>query len=68
MPKDKLSESSSGDNVVSLNVRLPADVHKRLVSVALDADRSLNSQIIRILRRALDEGSAHTPDGPLKLP
>lgn len=57
------------ENVIALNLRLPVDIHERLGKLALDGDRSLNSQIVRALRQWLDaHGSAPTPEGPIKLP
>lgn len=35
---------------VSINLRLPADVHARLREVADEEDRALNSQVIRFIR------------------
>lgn len=38
---------------VKLTVRLPEDLHQELVRVASEEERSLNQQIIYLLRRAL---------------
>jgi hypothetical protein len=35
---------------VSINLRLPEDMHVRLRAVAEEEDRALNSQIIRFIR------------------
>jgi hypothetical protein len=35
---------------VSINLRLPEDVHARLREVAEEEDRALNSQVIRFIR------------------
>jgi hypothetical protein len=53
--------------VKHVNLRLPDDIHQRAVEAATDDDRSLNSWLISVIRRAtetptrLDGGSA-TPD------
>ncbi len=42
----------------NLSVRLPDDLHAQLVEAAKGDDRSLNSEIIHLLRRALERRSA----------
>lgn len=42
--------------VVRLFVRLPSDLHAQLVELARREDRSLNGQIVHLLRRALSGG------------
>ncbi|WP_131745850.1 Arc family DNA-binding protein [Frankia sp. Cppng1_Ct_nod] len=41
----------------NLNVRLPDDLHARLVEAAKEDTRSLNSEIIHLLREALERRS-----------
>ncbi|MGO1791704.1 MAG: Arc family DNA-binding protein [Micrococcaceae bacterium] len=45
-----------------VNLRLPDDVHEQAVSAAADDDRSLNSWLISVVRRAAAAGD--TPDRP----
>jgi predicted HicB family RNase H-like nuclease len=40
-----------------VNLRLPDDLHALLVAAAKDDTRSLNSEIIHLLRRALERRS-----------
>jgi hypothetical protein len=46
------------ENEVRVTVRLPGELHAQIVALAADEDRSLNSQIVNLLRRALAEKSA----------
>ncbi|MEX5634788.1 toxin-antitoxin system HicB family antitoxin [Parafrankia sp. FMc2] len=43
--------------VKQVKLRLPDDLHARLVEAAQREDRSLNGQIVHLLRRSLDAGS-----------
>jgi len=45
-----------------VNLRLPDDVHALAVAAAAADDRSLNSWLISVVRRAAESGS--TPDRP----
>ncbi|GAA3648349.1 toxin-antitoxin system HicB family antitoxin [Streptomyces fenghuangensis] len=45
-----------------VNLRLPDDLHERAVAAAADDDRSLNSWLISVVRRAVESGG--TPDHP----
>ncbi|MFK4104460.1 toxin-antitoxin system HicB family antitoxin [Streptomyces sp. NPDC019531] len=45
-----------------VNLRLPDDVHAMAVTAAAADDRSLNSWLISVVRRAIDSGG--TPDRP----
>jgi predicted HicB family RNase H-like nuclease len=40
-----------------VNLRLPDDLHALLVGAAKNDDRSLNSQIIHLLRRTLERSA-----------
>lgn len=40
-------------NLISLMVRLPADVHEALKAAAKRESRSLNGQVVYLLRQAL---------------
>lgn len=44
-----------------LNVRLPDDLHARLVRLAETDHRSLNSEIVHMLAEAVDERDARDP-------
>lgn len=46
----------SNEATVKLNIRMPADLHKRLKAKAGREDRSLNAQAIQIFREALPNG------------
>ena len=39
---------------VSINVRIPPELHESLVALAKEEERSLNSQIVYLLRRATE--------------
>jgi predicted HicB family RNase H-like nuclease len=55
MPREKT-------DAVKLVVRLPPDVHAALVKAAADNDRSLNGQVIAVVRAALmTPASARAP-------
>jgi hypothetical protein len=45
-----------------VNLRLPDDVHEMAVAAAADDDRSLNSWLISVVRRAAEPGK--TPHRP----
>jgi hypothetical protein len=42
---------------VNLNLRLPPDLHAALVELAGREDRSLNAQIVRLLRQCIEEAN-----------
>ena len=44
-----------------VNLRLPDDLHALLVEAAKTDDRSLNSEIIHLLRQALDNRDGDSP-------
>lgn len=53
----------------NVNVRFPDDVHQAAVDAATADDRSLNSWLVAVVRRAAaEQGDAEqtnsTPDGP----
>jgi hypothetical protein len=39
---------------VSTNIRLPGDLYEEIKAIALREDRSLNAQMVRFLRDAVD--------------
>jgi hypothetical protein len=39
--------------VVNLNLRLPPDLHEQIVALAAQDQRSLNSEIVRLLSKAV---------------
>lgn len=43
-------------DIARISLRLPRDVHGRLVQIATAEDRSLHAQIIWCLRQCIDEG------------
>ncbi|MCP3022277.1 Arc family DNA-binding protein [Cupriavidus basilensis] len=43
------------DDPVKLQVRLPKDIHEWLAAFAIENDRSLNGQVVAILRRRMSE-------------
>lgn len=47
-----------------MNLRLPSELHEALKRAASEDDRSLNSQIIHLLRRALDAREPPAPARP----
>jgi predicted HicB family RNase H-like nuclease len=47
-----MAKQPSTPDIVNLNLRLPRELHAVLVVLAADQDRSLNSQIVRLLRQA----------------
>ena len=51
-------------DTVPLMVRLPADLHAALVHRADDEERSMNAQLIVILRAALKPPPSGTAAGP----
>ena len=48
---------------IKLQLRLPPDVHQWLIKFAAENDRSMNSQIITILKERMREQNANK-DGP----
>lgn len=46
------------DKPVSLMVRLPPEIHREIKHIADKEDRSLNKQVIRLLRFALEARSS----------
>lgn len=48
---------------MSINLRVPSDLHDELKRLAQEEDRTLTAQIIRLLRQALraQSGEAKTP-------
>lgn len=44
------------ERLVRLILRLPIDLHAQLVAMAREQQRSLNSQIVYLLRRAIESG------------
>lgn len=56
----------NGTMTKHVNLRLPDDLHELAVSAASDDDRSLNSWLISVVRRAVepDEGPRGKPDSP----
>lgn len=40
--------------IIRLVLRLPSDLHAALAAWAKDEDRSLNAQIVRVLRQAVE--------------
>jgi hypothetical protein len=52
-------------DTVSINLRLPADLHAAVKEAATDETRSLNGQIIQMLREALTtRGKSARPPTP----
>ncbi|MFN0070625.1 MAG: ribbon-helix-helix domain-containing protein [Chloroflexota bacterium] len=52
---------------VSINLRLPGELHAALKSLAEDQERSLQQQIIYLLRQALRDhqsSDSSTPEAP----
>lgn len=41
--------------MITLNLRLPDDIHANLTQVAKDEERSLNAQIIHVIKKYLEE-------------
>lgn len=54
---------SSSQPAVKLVIRLPAQMRERLAEVALANHRSMNSEIISILERALAPPASTAPQG-----
>ncbi|MBV6447071.1 Arc family DNA-binding protein [Nitrosomonas sp.] len=52
---------------LKVQLRLPLDVHQWLVKFAAENDRSMNSQMITILKERMREQSANK-DGPSTMP
>ncbi|WP_095046566.1 toxin-antitoxin system HicB family antitoxin [Streptomyces sp. WM6386] len=46
-----------------VNLRLPDDLHEQAVAAAADDDRSLNSWLVAVVRRAVTPGSAQDRPG-----
>jgi predicted HicB family RNase H-like nuclease len=44
-----------------IHVRLPDEIHAKLVAIAGAERRSLNSQLIVLIERAPDPGAGHQP-------
>lgn len=42
---------------VKLTIRLPEELHRRLVEIASDEERSLNQQVVYFLRRMVERHS-----------
>jgi len=55
--------TASTDSVVRMVIRIPTPLRERLAEVALAHHRSMNSEIISILERALAP-QAETPQDP----
>jgi hypothetical protein len=56
--------------IVSINLRLPTDLHKKLKAVARGSNRSLTGQIIHMLRQidgVTDPSVAHMLADPMEL-
>lgn len=50
---------------VSINFRLPRELHADLVQAAGDGGRSLNSEMVRLLRSALESPGGHSLEARL---
>jgi hypothetical protein len=49
-----MREPVRGQYLIAVNVRFPADLHKRLTQLATKEYRSLNRQVIVLIQEALD--------------
>jgi hypothetical protein len=56
------------DTTVRLTVRLPQDLHESLKEVSGDSDLSMNGEIVRLLRIALDKKLEKLAPGFWNLP
>jgi hypothetical protein len=49
-----MREPIRGQYLIAVNVRFPADLHKRLTQLATKEYRSLNRQVMVLIQEALD--------------
>lgn len=50
-----MNRQPNNEPPIKLQVRLPPSLHQKLVEIAAENDRSLNGQVVAMLRRAAEE-------------
>lgn len=52
---------SDNDSTIRITLRIPADLHEKLVKAASEDNRSMNAEIIQRLEKSLDPNQLKTP-------
>lgn len=61
MPRPKRSEPVPPDQAVTTSVRMPGAVYNALLAASDREDRTLNAQIVRVLREWAERGEHPKP-------